>query len=99
MEKLRNRILHTLLLATLSLTMLGTTAEAAKRLGRGTASITPPRPVAAPSAGEPDLTGQTVPSPPKIDRASMRPAGEEAGDTSFHAWTRLWLSQFLKRRI
>lgn len=98
MVKLRNRILHTLLLAALSLTMLGSTAEAARRSSR-TSQPTPPRPIARPLAGEPDLTGQTAPAPPKITGTSMQapPAGEAI--ETFRVWTRYWLSQYLKRRL
>jgi len=96
MVKLRNRILSTLLLAALSVTLLGTTAEAARRRAR-TPSSTPPRPVVSPNAGEPDLTGQTAPAPPKIERASSQPQPGN-GDPKLQEWVRLWLSQFSKRR-
>lgn len=97
MMKLRNKILSTILLAAMCLTMVGTTAEAARRSAR-TPSSTPPRPVARPLSGEPDLTGTAAPAPPKIERASMQPALED-GEASFRVWVRVWLSQFLKRRV
>ncbi len=98
MVKLRNRILHAVLLAALGVTMLGTTAEATRRNTRPT-SVTQPRPIAAPNSGEPDLTGQTVPAPPKITGVAKQPFTGEAGDMSYEQWVRSWLSQFLKRRL
>lgn len=96
MVKLRNRILSTLLLAALSVTLLGTTAEAARRRAR-MPSIAPPRPTVSPNAGEPDLTGQTAPMPPKIERSSSQLAPGN-GNAKLQEWVRLWLSLYSKRR-
>lgn len=97
MVKLRNRILSTLLLAVLSVTLLGTTAEAARRRARAPSS-SPPRPTVSPNSGEPDLTGQTAPQPPKIERSSMQPQSGN-GEAKLQEWLRFWLSQVPKRRF